>query len=168
MIKIIKKFKLYLLMIIFIIFGCSVKKDIKYIDEMLIYKDSYYTKDDNYIPVICEGDEIAIDGGLGIFGSYKYYLSALDVNSNIIYDGKNHWFKEGFIPPDDNIENIYKIYISTSFKGNLNEESQKIDIIVFDNIDKTYLSDIIIECPKNEVTIHNKYSFSCSNQKSLC
>ena len=157
--KIINKLGLLIFLFIFIVSGCSIKREIKFENEQLIYKDTCYSLDENCLPIICEGDMIEIDRILGIFGLYKYYISSLDVNSNIIYDHKNQFYKDGFLPPNDSKDNISKIYITMSFKGNFDDELQKIDVIQFNNSDSVYLDDIINECPINEVEIHNKYSF---------
>ena len=157
--KIINKSLLLIILFIFIVSGCSIKREITFENEQLIYKDTYYSLDENYLPIICEGDMIEIDRILGICGLYKYYISSLDADSNIIYDHKNQFYKDGFLPPDDSEDNISKIYMSMSFKGILNDELKKTDVIQFNNSDSVYLNDIINECPIDEVEIHNKYSF---------
>lgn len=157
--KIINKLGLLIFLFIFIVSGCSIKREIKFENEQLIYKDTCYSLDENYLPIICEGDMIEIDRILGIFGLYKYYISSLDVDSNIIYDGRNQFYKDGFLPPNDSKDNISKIYMSNSFKGNFDEERKKVDVIQFNRLDEVYLDDIVKECPIDEVKIHNNYSF---------
>lgn len=157
--KIINKLGLLIFLFIFIVSGCSIKRKIKFENEQLIYKDTCYSLDENYLPIVCEGDMIEIDRILGIFGLHKYYISSLDVDSNIIYDNKNRFYKDGFLLPNDNKDNISKIYMTKSFKGNFDDELQKTDVIQFDNSDSVYLDDIINECPIDEVKIDNKYSF---------
>ncbi len=157
--KIINKLGLLIFLFIFIVSGCSIKRKIKFENEQLIYKDTCYSLDENYLPIVCEGDMIEIDRILGIFGLHKYYISSLDVDSNIIYDNKNRFYKDGFLLPNDNKDNISKIYMTMSFKGNFDDELQKTDVIQFNNSDSVYLDDIINECPIDEVKIDNKYSF---------
>ena len=157
--KIINKLGLLIFLFIFIVSGCSIKRKIKFENEQLIYKDTCYSLDENYLPIVCEGDKIEIDRILGIFGLHKYYISSLDVDSNIIYDNKNRFYKDGFLLPNDNKDNISKIYMTKSFKGNFDDELQKTDVIQFNNSDSVYLDDIINECPIDEVKIDNKYSF---------
>ena len=132
--KLIYKLKLLLILFVFIISGCSIKREIKFENEQLIYKDTSYSLDENYLPIICEGDMIEIDRILGFFGLYKYYVSSLDGDINIIYDHRNQWLKDGFVPPDDSKDNIFKIYMSMSFKGSFDDELKEIDVIQFDNV----------------------------------
>ena len=113
--KIINKLGLLIFLFIFIVSGCSIKRKIKFENEQLIYKDTCYSLDENYLPIVCEGDMIEIDRILGIFGLHKYYISSLDVDSNIIYDNKNRFYKDGFLLPNDNKDNISKIYMTMSY-----------------------------------------------------
>ena len=157
--KIINKSKLILILFVFVISGCSIKREIKFENKQLIYKDTSYSLDENYLPINLEGDKVKIDRIYSLLGTYEYYTSSLDVGNNIIYDGKNHWFKDNFLPPDDSENNISKIYMSMSFKGSFDDEFKKTDIIQFDNSDSVYLDEIINECPIDEVKTHNDYSF---------
>ena len=156
---IINKSRSLLILFVFIISGCSIKKEINFDDNKLIYKDTFYSMDDKYLPIRCEGDKVKIDKIYSLLGTYEYFISSLDENNNIIYDGRNQWLKDGFVLPDDNKDNISRIYISMSFKGSFDEELMETDVIQFDNLDEVYLDDIVEECPIDEVKIHNNHSF---------
>jgi len=153
--KALKSIILLLSIFIFIFSGCSTEKKIKFEGNKLIYKGAFYSADDNSLPIICEGTEVVIDRFLSVFGVYTYYQSSLDENNNIIYDGRQLWFKDGFVPPNDNEESIYKMYLVTNVIGKFNTGSKQTEVIQFDNTDSTHLNDIIEECPIDEVDIKN-------------
>ena len=153
--KTIKKSKLFLILLIFIISGCSTKNEIEFDDDKLIYKDATYSVDDNYLPIICEGDKVEIEKKYSIFGTFNYYLSFFDENNNIIYDGKKQWFKDGFVPPNYSKDNIYKMYLSTSFAGDFNADIKRSNVIQFDSLDGVCFGDIFIKTEIDGLDIMN-------------
>lgn len=153
--KILRKYNVFLLLIIFTTSGCVFENNIEYSNNDIIYNGARYTLQEDNNSLRCEGESIKIGQKFSLFGMLEYYMSSLDVENNIIYDMRDTFYKEGFSLPNKNIESLERIYLAQVFDGSLDFVQQESEVIKFDDSEKIYLNDIIDEYSINE-NIKNK------------